>query len=483
MKKAGILIAISSLPSNYGIGDFGSSCYQFIDYLKEMGMKVWQILPLNPLGYGNSPYQPYSSYAMDEVYISLDFLYQQEFIKEPKVYNKDSLVVEYQEVRKFKEKYLKEAFECFEETKEYLNFISISWVKRYAVFLTLKKENQMQPWNKWPSNQKQWITNPELLDITQYQSQIEYEMFLQYILFQQWQAVKKYANDNGIDIVGDIPIYVGLDSEDVWSNQENFLLDTLGNPTFIAGVPPDYFSKTGQRWGNPLYNWQFMEEDNFSFWLERLRYTSTLFDYTRIDHFRAFDTYWKIPAHCPTAIEGKWIEAPGYVFFDTVKKQLPDINIIAEDLGDMRQEVYDLRDYYHFPGMKIIQFTYKNGEPEDFEDHENMIVYTGTHDNQTTIGWYLDKEQEEQDTIKVHLESLGYKEESIATKFIHFALDNIADVAIIAMQDILQLDDSARMNVPGTIGNPNWQWKIKDFKEFEKQIPILQGLLKQTKRV
>lgn len=476
-------MAVSSLPSNHGVGDFGPTSYEFIDYLEKIGMRVWQILPLNPLGYGNSPYQPYSSYAMDELYISLDILFKEGIIDQVQNYKKDSVRVEYQEVRNYKEKYLKKAFNSFCSSKEYLEFIKFPWVKRYAVFLTFKKENDLKSWHEWPLEQKYWIKNPDALDIKKYQEQINYEMYIQFLLYKQWHDIKNYANKKGIVIVGDIPIYVGIDSEDVWSHQENFLLDETGIPTSIAGVPPDYFSATGQRWGNPLYNWEFMINDHFSFWLERLQYIGTLFDYTRIDHFRAFDTYWKIPSHCSTAIEGQWVEAPGYIFFDTVKQKLPDIKIIAEDLGLLRQEVYDLRDHYHFPGMKIIQFTYNNGHPEDFIDHENMIVYTGTHDNQTIMGWHHEKEQQVQIEIQEHLHSLGYIEESIAIKFIHLAFDNIANMAIIAMQDILQLDDEARMNVPGTIGNPNWQWKIKNFKDLEKQIPILQQLLKQTKRM
>ena len=334
-RKSGILMPISSLPSAHGIGDFGVKSYEFVDLIKEAGFSIWQILPLNPLGYGNSPYQPYSSKAMDDLYISLDFLNDEGLVLKAGEYNKDLNTVEYEEVREYKQHFYKRAFKNFKKDEEYFEFIKNDWVYDYAVFLTLKKSNNLMCWNEWPKSMKDWILDSKF-DISKYEDSIEFELFIQYTLYKQWNNLKAYANSKGIEIMGDLPIYVGIDSDDVWANQDLFLLNKKGRPTFIAGVPPDYFCKTGQRWGNPLYDWEKLKETGFKFWIERLSHNSKLFDIIRIDHFRAFDTYWKIPASHETAEHGKWIEAPGYEFFDKVFEELPDINIVVEDLGNLR---------------------------------------------------------------------------------------------------------------------------------------------------
>lgn len=484
MREAGILAPLSSLPSDYGIGDMGKYSYKFIDLLKQSGVKIWQILPLNPLGYGNSPYQPYSSFAGDEIYISLENLFEQNYLNEkPLPFNADSTKVDYNLVRKYKEKYLKQAFSNFKPDEDYKKFISQKWVYLYAVFLTFKKKNNLVCWNKWQKEHKEWIKDRKY-DLSEYQKDIDYEMFIQYIFYKQWIKLKEYANQNGISIMGDIPIYVGIDSLDVWSNQDSFLLDENGEPTFIAGVPPDYFSQTGQRWGNPIYNWDYMKKNNFSFWIDRLSYNSKLFDIIRIDHFRAFDTYWKIPAECETAIDGEWIEAPGYDLFDTILKQLPDIKIVAEDLGELRDEVYVLRDYYKFKGMKIVQFVFDPLENNNnFEDKENMIIYTGTHDNQTIKGWYDSQSRHLQKEIDLELFAQGYREDNIAHRFVEYTLDSIAQTAIIPIQDILNYGDEARINTPGTLGSPNWEWKLKDFSDFESNISFLNKTIKASGRL
>lgn len=484
MREAGILAPLSSLPSDYGIGDMGKYSYKFIDLLKQSGVKIWQILPLNPLGYGNSPYQPYSSFAGDEIYISLENLFEQNYLNEkPLPFNADTTKVDYNLVRKYKEKYLKQAFSNFKPDEDYKKFVSQKWVYLYAVFLTFKKKNNLVCWNKWKKEHKEWIKDRKY-DLSEYQKDIDYEMFIQYIFYKQWIKLKEYANQNGISIMGDIPIYVGIDSLDVWSNQDSFLLDENGEPTFIAGVPPDYFSQTGQRWGNPIYNWDYMKKNNFSFWIDRLSYNSKLFDIIRIDHFRAFDTYWKIPAECETAIDGEWIEAPGYDLFDTILKQLPDIKIVAEDLGELRDEVYVLRDYYKFKGMKIVQFVFDPLENNNnFEDKENMIIYTGTHDNQTIKGWYDSQSRHLQKEIDLELFAQGYREDNIAHRFVEYTLDSIAQTAIIPIQDILNYGDEARINTPGTLGSPNWEWKLKDFSDFESNISFLNKAIKDSGRL
>ncbi len=491
MRKAGILLAVSSLPSPHGIGDFGPSAYQFINLLKRSKTKLWQVLPLNPLGYGSSPYQPYSSKAMDELYVSLELLVKDGLLKKAPRFHSVAEKVDYDAVRRFKAKLLWKAFKHFDENRGYQRFINANpWVYTYAVFLTLKKHNNLIIWNEWPKDQQRWIQD-HTYDLTPLKQDIAYEMFLQYILVKQWRALKSYAKKQGVEIVGDIPIYVGIDSDDVWSNQANFLLDKDCRPTFIAGVPPDYFSKTGQRWGNPIYDWDYMQKDGFKFWLSRLSYNADLYDYIRIDHFRAFDTYWKIPSSCPTAEVGEWIEAPGYALFDTIFAQYPDFKIIAEDLGDLRPQVLTLRDHYRFPGMKIVQFTFNPNEKQDremghyrplFHDRENMIVYTGTHDNQTVKGWFCDYDRKTKARIVSLLKSWGYKTEDIPLAFCAYTLDNIADTAILPMQDILSYGDRARMNRPGTIGSPNWEWKMASFDDFKKRIPTLRKMIRQSGR-
>lgn len=479
MRKAGILLAISSLPSKTGIGDFGPSCYKFIDDLKKCGLKCWQFLPLNPLGYGNSPYQPYSSFAMDDLYLSLDELKAEGLIADFKAFNENADKVDYAAVRNFKEPYYYEAYQNFVPDNDYHEFIKNAWVHNYAVFKALKKHNDDKTWIDWPYKQKTWIKNHEF-NLDPFKEDIQLEMFIQYKLYQQWMKVKRYANEQGIQCIGDIPIYVGIDSEDVWSHQESFLLDEDGHPIFIAGVPPDYFSETGQRWGNPIYDWEYLKAHDFKFWEKRIAYNLQLFDIVRIDHFRAFDTYWKIPAECPTAQVGEWIEAPGYALFDHLIKTLPSFNIIAEDLGDLRKEVLILRDHYHFPGMKIVEFTFDPRKKEENKNN-NMVIYPGTHDNQTLRSWYEDHDWTFKLLSRWALRKHRYS--SMTDRFIEYTFCDEANTAIIPMQDILNLDDTARMNTPGTIGSPNWEWKMVDFKAFEEKLPTIHEMIKRGNRL
>lgn len=477
MRDAGVLVPVSAMPSRHGIGDFGKSSYEFVEKLKESGVKIWQILPLNPLGFGNSPYQPYSSYAGDELYISLELLKEEGLIKEIEDFRKEETRIDYQAVRTFKEGYLKEAFKAFEPTEDYNEFRRRDWVYKYAVFITLKKANSLRCWNEWPKEQQEWIRDRKY-DISPYENEIRYEMFLQYIFYKQWMALKKFANQAGIKIMGDVPIYVGIDSLDVWDNQECFLLDLESRPAFIAGVPPDYFSEFGQRWGNPIYNWEFIKIRGFDFWINRLSYSGELFDIVRIDHFRGFDTYWKIPASCPTAVEGEWVEAPGYELFELLSEKLPDVEIVAEDLGDLRPEVLKLRDHFGLKGMKVVQFTFDpNEKNNNFEDRENMIIYTGTHDNQTIRGWYESQKLLRRLAIRLYLWRKGYRQKMISHKFIAYALDSIAAMAVLPLQDIMGIGDEGRINTPGTLGSPNWEWKLADFRELDRNLPQLKKMV------
>ncbi|EHL15015.1 4-alpha-glucanotransferase [Peptoanaerobacter stomatis] len=483
MRTSGILLAISSLNSKYGVGDFGKEAYKFVDIIQKIGFTIWQLLPLNPLGYGNSPYQPYSSQAGDEIYISPDLLYEQGLLKKKPKPLENNDRVDYEKARKLKAEILKEAFKNFKKDKDYEEFIKFDFVYKYAVFLTLKKANNLNIWNKWDKEQKNWIIDKKL-DLSQYNEGIEYEMFVQYIFYKQWTDLKKYANSKGIRIMGDIPFYVGLDSLDVWENQKSFLLNKNGNPKFIAGVPPDYFSKNGQRWGNPIYDWKYLKENDYDFWIKRIEYNAKLYDILRIDHFRAFDTYWQVNARNKTAKAGEWIEAPGYEVFDLIKKKFPKLEIVAEDLGGLRKEVLQLRDHYNLKGMKILLFSLDPNEGNNnFSDKKNMIIYTGTHDNQTAMGFFESQDKKTKDYIIKLFKEHNYDDENITNGFLEMTFDSIADYAIVPVQDILGLDDSARMNTPSTLNNLNWSFKLNSMEKLEEKTDYLHKLLKKTKRI
>ena len=480
-RMAGVLMPVASLPSGDGIGSFGGEAYQFVDFLAETGFKIWQVLPLNPLGYGNSPYQPYSSYAGDELYVDLDLLKDSGYLTGERKGMPSTGRIDYDKARAYKLPYLKAAFEEFDrqgkEKPEFDTFCAESWVYPYAVFVTLKKHNGMRCWNEWPEEQRDWIIKKEF-DISPFEEEIRFQMFLQYTFRKQWSALKSYANSKGIFMVGDIPFYVGIDSLDVWQGRENFLLDERGNPDFIAGVPPDYFSPTGQRWGNPIYNWETLEKNGFQFWVDRIRYSCRLYDIIRIDHFRAFDTYWKIPSSCPTAIEGDWIEAPGYAVFNKIFEELPDAWIIAEDLGDLRPEVLELRDAFGLPGMNIAEFTLEDPDAQA----KNQVIYTGTHDNQTVLGWYKDLSEAERAKVDKILRKEGKKGKSLSYRMLHYVLHSQADYAIIPLMDLLELDDEARLNSPGTVGSPNWEWQLKSLDEIKPFRAGIKRMIRYAKR-
>ena len=486
MKKAGILLPLQSLNGENGIGDFGKSAFDFIDIIKKSGFDMWQILPLNPLGYGNSPYQPYSSFAGDEIYISLDLLYEDGLLekKAEKIEQKER--IDYNFVRKFKGKYLKIAYENFKKTKEnqtkaYEDFLKFDFVYNYGVFITLKKENDLRSWNEWPDEMKNWIVDKKF-DLTPYEDKINYEIFVQYIFYKQWMNLKSYANENNIKIVGDIPFYVGLDSLDVWENQQYFEITKEGNPKLIAGVPPDNFSATGQRWGNPIYNWEKIKEDDFSFWINRLAYNGKLYDIVRLDHFRAFDTYWVIDSKNETAIEGEWLFAPGYELFEKIKKDLKDVEFIAEDLGEIRPEVFELRDYFNLKGMVIIQTDIRATEKNYIYAPENSICYTGTHDNKTIMDWFEDLSEEEKENINKLFQKIGIRNENIYDNFFEFAIKCDSEYVIIPLQDILGLGKEARINTPATLDEKNWSYKFKSMEKLKEKEEFLKEIIEKNRK-
>lgn len=486
MKKAGILLPLQSLNGENGIGDFGKAAFDFIDIIKKSGFDMWQILPLNPLGYGNSPYQPYSSFAGDEIYISLDLLYEDGLLEKraEKIEQKER--IDYNFVRKFKEKYLKIAYENFKKTKEnqtkaYEDFLKFDFVYNYGVFITLKKENNLRSWNEWPDEMKNWIVDKKF-DLTPYEDKINYEIFVQYIFYKQWMNLKSYANENNIKIVGDIPFYVGLDSLDVWENQQYFEITKDGNPKLIAGVPPDNFSATGQRWGNPIYNWEKIKEDDFSFWINRLAYNGKLYDIVRLDHFRAFDTYWVIDSKNETAIEGEWLFAPGYELFEKIKKDLKDVEFIAEDLGEIRPEVFELRDYFNLKGMVIIQTDIRATEKNYIYAPENSICYTGTHDNKTIMDWFEDLSEDEKENINKLFQKIGIRNENIYDNFFEFAMRCDSEYVIIPLQDILGLGKEARINTPATLDEKNWSYKFKSMEKLKEKEEFLKEIIEKNRK-
>jgi 4-alpha-glucanotransferase len=493
IKNAGILMPISSLPGEYGIGDFGPNAYNFIDIIAACGFKIWQILPLNPLGFANSPYQPLSSFAGDESFISPELLITLKLVslKDIAPYTcSNNGLVDFAQIKSNKAKILTLAFKNFTRVKnqqlqqQYQQFLQThSWLDTYAVFTTFKKINANLPWNLWPATFKNWIKQP--FDLSKYQQQLDFEKFVQFIFNQQWQSLKHYANAQSIQIMGDLPIYVGIDSQDVWINQHLFLLNKKDLPQFVAGVPPDYFAKNGQRWGNPLYNWQQLTNENFSFWIKRLASNMQNFDIIRLDHFRALDTFWQIPARNKTAVKGTWELAPGRQLLKEIYSQLPQINLVAEDLGYMRQEVYQLRDDFNLKGMKVFQFLFnpkrKNNE---LLNTKHAIVYSGTHDNDTLVGWFTQLDTLQQNKIFKYfkLEPKNNPIAALIDAIINLLLHAQATTVILPIQDILHLDSTSRINTPGTIGAPNWQWRLKDFNRIQAKVKSLSRQLKQAHR-
>jgi 4-alpha-glucanotransferase len=472
-RLCGVLCPVSALPSRFGIGDFGSASRKFVDLLANHGFKAWQILPLNPLGYGHSPYQPFSSFALEELYADLDALSEKGLILRPTEYNVLAPKVDYEAIRLYKAPFLKHAYQTeMNRQPDCLDSFIAShpWVNSWALFMMNKRRENMESWSLWDEARREMINHPHAL-VGEDEADFRYEIWLQKTLYEQWDSLHRYANEKGVKIIGDVPFYVGFDSCDVWASQDTFLLDPeTKEPVWIAGVPPDYFSKTGQRWGNPIYDWALMEKRDFSFLIDRLAINSEIYDVIRLDHFRAFDTYWKIPASCPTAVEGKWIEAPGYKFFDLLLKKYPNIDIIAEDLGDLRPQVLTLRDHYNFPGMNVIEFTFHDAEivHKPGYDKENMVAYLGTHDNDPLRGFYEKLPASEKKDWDDALSRKGLTAGDINERMINYAMSLPARYCIFALQDLLDLGSESRLNVPGVIDDVNWTWRLTSYERTSR---------------
>lgn len=472
-RLSGLLLHPTSLPGPYGIGDLGPEAYEFIDNLKVSGQKLWQVLPLGPVGWSNSPYQSYSSFAGQPLIISPDLLVRDGLLTEEDLQMIPSLPlghVDYNAVRAYKRPLLEKALERFEalssdhELKEAFSKFckeEENWLDDYCLFMAILRANDDKPWYEWePGIRKGNKTaKAKWRKMEPVQKEYLFQQFIQFLFFRQWTALKEYANAQGISIIGDIPIFAAGNSADVWANRKLFKLDKDGHPTSVAGVPPDYFSATGQLWGNPLYKWSVHKKDRYSWWMSRIRAQLVKYDYVRIDHFRGLDEYWEIPADAETAMEGKWMPGPKADFFRVMQEELgEDLPIIAEDLGDITQSVHDLRDEFDLPGMKILQFAFENIEDNDFLPYNyprNSICYTGTHDNDTSSGWYHSASEESKDKIRRYLSTDG---SHISWDMIRCALSSVSRMAIIPIQDIFEDGSDRRMNVPG-VAEGNWAYR------------------------
>ncbi len=456
MKKAGILLPIFSLPSLDGVGTFGKSAYEFVNYMKASGLHYWQILPLNPLDSSYSPYQTISSFAGETVYIDLALLKENGLLEEIEWEHFDPHWADYRRVKIFKEPYFKQAFENFTpEHSWYPDFTQFKektwWLDHFCDFKVLYRTNNKNEWSAW-----QQFEIDETLK--------EFEAFKQYLFYRQWQELKKYANDKGIEVIGDLPFYVGYNSEDVYFNKQLFKLDDNNQPSCVSGVPPDYFNPDGQRWNHPIYDWEALEKEHFNYWVDKILQACQTVDLLRLDHFRAFDTYWQVEVHSVGARDGSWQEAPGHALFTELFNRYPNLNLIVEDLGYLREEVYQLKDRFGFMGMKIMQFSFE--ETLNQQIPENCLYYTGTHDNDTLLGWMTE-------------ENIDYSIDEL----LEMALSTAAEIVIIPLQDFLGLDDSSRINSPGTIGTQNWTWRIDSLEDFAEKCESIKAMLERAQRI
>lgn len=471
-RSSGILLHPTSLPGPYGIGDLGQNAYRFVDWLVEHGQSIWQVLPLGPTSYGDSPYQTLSAFAGNPNLISFDLLIEDDLLTEIDLGDVPPFPtdhVDYGWIIGWHDEKLKLAYQRFkgqgsaELNAEFSRWCSDNngWLEDYALFVALKIKNGLRPWTEWPEEEA--LRDEKALKAAQKNlaSAIDEQRFRQWLFARQWGDLKTYANERGVRLFGDIPIFVAHDSADVWANQGDYYLDEKGHPTVIAGVPPDYFSPTGQRWGNPLYRWDVMSGRGYTWWISRFRTTLKQVDYIRIDHFRGFDAYWEIPATEETAINGTWVPGPGAHFFEKIKEALGDLPIIAEDLGVITETVEALRDDFNLPGMKVLQFAWSD-PTNPFLPHQhpvNAIVYTGTHDNNTTIGWW---ENEVDDDARAFIQDyLALAIDNINWTLIRQAMRSPAHTCVFPMQDILGLGPEGRMNTPGKESG-NWTWRFTE---------------------
>lgn len=472
-RSAGILLHPTSLPGKFGIGELGNEIYGFINFLKESGQTLWQVFPLGPTGYGDSPYQCFSAFAGNPLLISLERLIEEKLLTNDDLKTLpdfDPHNIDFGNIIPVKTELLRKAYQNYKSNggglKEQINSFSEhnkDWLDDFALFMACKNYHNGVQWTHWEKDiafreegaVKKW--NEKLFD------EVEYQKFAQYKFYEQWTAVKKYANENGIKIIGDLPIFIAYDSSDLWANKSLFSVNNAtGKLETVAGVPPDYFSATGQLWGNPLYKWDVMEADNFAWWKKRFLQMLELIDIVRIDHFRGFEAYYEIPGEAKTAETGKWVKAPGAKLFREIKNELGDLPILAEDLGVITKEVEELRDMFNFPGMKILQFAFGEDGDKGFLPHnhkKNCVVYSGSHDNDTTRGFFENEKNNGSGIYEWAQKYLNYFGDDMCGAVINAAYASVADTVVIPMQDLLNLGTEARMNFPGKLGG-NWTWRF-----------------------
>ncbi|MBQ8203986.1 MAG: 4-alpha-glucanotransferase [Clostridia bacterium] len=471
MRASGILMPVFSLPSPYGIGTLGEKAYNFVDFLKKSGQSYWQILPLNPTNYGDSPYQSFSSAAGNPYFIDLDMLSREGLLLKEEYeevdFGSDPFSIDYAKLYENRYPVLRKAFARFKKNDAFKDFCKAEgyWLNEYALFMALKDSFGGKAWYEWDDALK--LREEASLKAVEenLSEEIDFHKFVQFKFFSQWQALKKYANENGIKIIGDMPIYVALDSADVWSNTKQFDLDENLTPNCVAGTPPDAFSEDGQLWGSPLYDWDYMEKEAkpYSWWCNRLKSAFSIYDVVRIDHFRGFEAYYAIKYGAKTAKDGVWKKGPDMKLFEALKKEFGEkLPIIAEDLGFLTPEVKKLLKDSGFPGMKVLQFAFDSREDSDYLPHnypKNCIVYTGTHDNDTVIGW---TKSAKADDVKMAEEYLNTKADAgFNWAFIRAAMMSVADTAIFMMPDFIGLGSEGRINTPSTLGD-NWKWRIEE---------------------
>lgn len=485
-RLSGILLHPSSLPGKFGIGSLGAEAFKFVDWLWESGQKVWQILPLGPTDWSHSPYQAYSAFAGNPDLIDLELLVKEGYLTSEQLTPPPGFPtgkINYKTVLPFREKLLKTAFEQFSaaggfDTPSYRQFWDQHWwwLESWSLFDACRNNLPGADWTEWEEPLKLREETALLDYYTRYKETVQFNRFLQYLFFGQWFSLKKYANEKGIMIFGDIPLYVAFNSSDVWSNRELFLLDKKLQPTLVGGVPPDYFSKTGQLWGNPLYDWDKMKQHGYDWWMARMHFNLRLFDLVRIDHFRGLESFWAVPAGEKTAISGSWMKANGDEMLQLLQQQIGSLPIVAEDLGLITEEVDQLRKKYDLPGMKVLQFAFSDEADNTHLPHNytnDFVAYTGTHDNDTTAGWIQSLEKEEKQQVQDYLGTADLDTWLLIRK----VEESVAQLAIVPMQDILELDSPARMNKPGTTKG-NWLWRMNPALLKKKLGVRLLGLTK-----
>ncbi|WP_312701955.1 4-alpha-glucanotransferase [Sedimentibacter sp.] len=483
-KRSGVLLPVSTLPSKYGIGTFGKAAYEFIDFLISSEQKYWQVLPLGPVSFGDSPYSAFSVYAGNPYYIDLEMLVEEGLISSADCESLDSEVdfVDYE--KQFNHRY-KILFKLYENSADkYREAISRfktenKWVNDYAFFMALKYKNNQRPWYKWDELIKNRDAEALAEEEEGLRREIDFWVFLQYLFYEQYFKLKEYANLKGISIIGDMPIYVAEDSVEAWADRKLFTTDESGKFTMVAGVPPDYFSSEGQLWGNPVYDWGYLKENSYEWWINRIKWSLRLYDVVRIDHFRGFDEYWAVPCGSENAIKGEWLPACGRELFTEVLKNTDSLRIIAEDLGTITDDVIKLKEEFDFPGMGVLQFAFDGnpGNPHLPSNYtKNTVAYTGTHDNDTLKGWYNKLSTAEQQSVLKSLNIDAKNEAEIMDEIILSVLKSNAGIVIIPLQDYLHEGSEARINIPSTIGG-NWTWRVKDSQIKELNICRLSGCM------